>query len=359
MTNANILICIFLLLIYSPHIWANMASPRMPGSTTSEAYSSRHIDILHEQITIKHINPYEAKFTILYTIKTDKSGKTIPLIFDTNSANVGGNETFAAWVNDIEIPISDIPSTYENKNALIWLDSLDNHINFPVDNVPNFIGYKYFEVNLSEGVHVIRVEYTASASVERGGIIEVFNYTYNLAPARYWKSFGTLAIEIDTTPLDGEYLLNITSKIDTINKGTSVSHWHFTELPSDAIYITFFPRISKFSQLLIGFGAETFSLIFIITLIVFHVRYILRYRIANPEKKYSPALIAGSLVLPFLFFSSYIFFTYLLDWIIGEFATGQHGYIYFIYILYPITVVIYLPIMWLIDKLKKRRIHQE
>ncbi|MFG5858376.1 MAG: hypothetical protein ACLTWE_06240 [Dysgonomonas mossii] len=62
---------------------ANMASPWIGGNPMSEAYSSKDIDILHESLHVRIIDFYTAKYTVIYTIKSDRAGKQIPLIFDT------------------------------------------------------------------------------------------------------------------------------------------------------------------------------------------------------------------------------------------------------------------------------------
>ena len=89
-------------------------------------------------------------FTVIYTINSDRAGKQIPLIFDT-MIDVSQDDGVRVWVDDKEAEVSKVPSSYENKAALSWIDSLDNHLLYSQENVPNLIGLKYFEVDLSEG----------------------------------------------------------------------------------------------------------------------------------------------------------------------------------------------------------------
>mgnify|MGYP000611986439 CR=1 FL=1 len=89
----------------------------------SEAYSSRHMDILHEQIKITHLDIYQARFSIIYTIKSDRSAWHVPLIFDTMTDRYSENGEFKVWVDDKEVSVYKIPSSYENKESLRWMDS--------------------------------------------------------------------------------------------------------------------------------------------------------------------------------------------------------------------------------------------
>jgi hypothetical protein len=334
-----------------------MDSPYWPGTAMSEAYSSRHMDILHEQIKMTHLDVYQAKFSITYTIKSDRSGWPVPLIFDTMTDRYGENGEFKVWVDDKEVSVYRIPSSYEEEGSLRWMDSLDYNFSYSQDNVPNLIGLKYFEAQLPEGIHTIKVEYTALAGQDLRGSVKEFHYTYNLKPASYWRSFGFLDIEIDATVLDGEYQVNFTGS-DSILPG-SVSHWHFSQLPQDVLILTFTPRISKFAQIFNGIGPDILTLIFSVLLIILHVQLIFKYRVAHPDKKYSPVVIIGSIFLPIVFCLIFMLSFSLVDLVIGEFASGRHGYIFIIFFIYPVLMPVYWVVMWLIDRYKKRKLHTD
>ncbi len=348
-------ICLlFVILCIRSH--ANMASPYIQKTVMSEAYSSRHMDILHEEIKITHLDIYQARFSITYTIKSDSSAWHVPLIFDTMTDRYSENGEFKVWVDDKEVSVYKIPSSYENKESLRWMDSLDYHFSYPQNDVPNLIGLKYFEVRLSAGIHTIKVEYTALAGLNLRSSVKQFFYRYNLKPASYWRSFGSLDIEIDKTVLDGEYRVDFTGT-DSIPQGP-VSHWHFNQLPQDEFLITFTPKISKLAQIFRVIGADGLTFIFSVLLIILHILLILKYRTAHPEKKYSPVVIIGSIFLPVIFCFIFMLSFSLIEWVIGEFASQAHGYTFLIFFIYPVLMPIYWIIMWLIDRNKKRRLHK-
>lgn len=345
-----ILVSFFLVLYIS--VYANMSSPWINGSKTSEAYSSRNIDIVEELIQITAVDFYQAKFVVTYTIKSDRSGKQIPFIFDTMTERYGSNGDFKVWLDDKEIEVSEVPSTYNNPHALQWIDSLDNHLRFSQNDVPDIIGLKYFEADLTVGIHTIRVEYIAEATVHLSSPIKEFSYSYNLKPARYWRSFGSLDIEIDMSVLDVplEVSLSDSTEVGLIEK------WHFTELPQDDFTIRYTPEVGKFARLMIALTPEGLSFIFLLLFVAIHIYLILKYRKKYIEKRFSPVVIIGSILVPLLFCFIFVFSFDIIDSIIGQYASQRHGYTFFIFFVYPVFMPIYWIFMWMADRVIKKRV---
>lgn len=347
----TILLYAILFALSHPMGYANMASPEIRGSNTSEAYSSRDIDILSEHISIFFTDFYQVKFTITYNIRTDRDGKQIPLIFDTMTDRYGEKGEFKVWVDDTEIPILNIPSTYENPNALVWIDSIDKHLRYPKNDVPNIIGLKYFEVDIPAGEHTIKVEYTAIAGVSLWRKVKEYDINYNLKPARYWRSFGTLDIEINTNGLKGSFSTNLSGDDTEIKE--AITYWHFDELPQDDLKISYKPDTSTLAKAAIAIGPEGFSLIFILILISLNIVYLLKYRSRNIGKRFSPVVIIGGLIVPFIYCIIFMYCYSLVDWIIGDYASERHGYTFFVFFLYPFMVIGYMCILFIIDSCKK------
>ncbi len=331
--------------------YANMSSPWIKGSITSEAYSSKDIDIIKENIHIKLIDLYKAEFKVVYTVKSDRQGLQIPLVFDTmtDDANDG---SFNVWVDNVEIPVSNIPSTYDDLHALQWIDSLDSHLRYSQDDIPNLIGLKYFEVDLPKGVHTIRVEYIAAADIYLGNSIKEFSFKYNLEPARYWRSFKDLHVIVDASILDG------LAEVDLLDKTefTGVKEWHFSELPQNIITISYVPNVSWLARFLVALSPTGLAIILTLAFIALHVYLVLRYRIKNPLKKISPIVIVGSILVPFIYCCLFIFAYDFVDWVIGDSASGRHGYLFFVFFMYPIFVMFYMAIIWFVDKCKKSKL---
>lgn len=334
---------------------ANMASPWIGGNPMCEAYSSKDIDILHESLHVRIIDFYTAKYAVIYTVKSDRAGKQIPLVFDT-MIDVSEGDGFRVWVDDKDVAVSKIPSSYEDKAALSWIDSLDNHLLYSQENVPNLIGLKYFEVDLSEGEHAIRVEYTVRANVYVGNPVREFTLRYNLAPARFWRTFGGLDIEIDITGLDGTFETNLPAEKTSLTD--AVTHLHFSDIPSDEFVITYTPQVGWFANVFVVIG-HWLVLAFILVLGIVHVYLTLRYRIRKPTKRFSLVVIVGGILAPILYLCLYVWSYSLIDVVVGEYASGRHGYVFFIFLLYPVVMPIYLLLIWMIDKMKKDKIKKD
>lgn len=340
---------------------ANMSSPWQKGDPTSDAYSSKDIDILHESLHIKFIDFRTVKFTVIYRIKSDKSGKQIPLIFDTMTDKYAWKGLFNVWVDDHEVSVANIPSTYEDEMILTWLDSLDSHLLYSKENAPNMIGLKYFEVDLPEGEHSIRVEYTAQTGVYLGNPIKEYTVKYNLAPARYWRSFGGLDIEIDRTGLEGIF------EVYHPDLGRSltdpVSHLHFSEIPADELTIKCTPKVNPVARLVIAISPEIvfFILFFILTIviIILHIHMVFKYRAKYPDKRYSPFAIAGSIIVPVICGFISVLSLIIIDTILGQHSTFERSGVYMIYALIVICLIalpFYLIIIVLLDRYKKNKL---
>ena len=54
----------------------------------------------------------------------------------------------------------------------------------------------YFETNVPIGKHLIEVNYTAERWKNSKGLVKKYDFSYVLAPAKYWKSYGSLDVTI-------------------------------------------------------------------------------------------------------------------------------------------------------------------
>ncbi len=347
----RLLFIITLIFVILLSVSANMASPYIRMSNTSEAYSSKDIDILSEQLTIKIIDEYSALFTAVYNVKSDRQGQQIPLVFDARTGISEDIKYFKVWVDGIHIPVSAVPSTYEDPKALQWQDSLDNHLRYSQESIPNLIGMKYFEAYLSAGEHTIRVEYTLIANEYLGNPVKEYRFHYNLEPARYWRSFSDLSITIDASALKCPVSIDLGGD----EEFTGAKQWHFAQLPQDEFSLWYTPDVGWFASFMATTTPGNAFIIFVL-LAAIHVYLILRYRTANPHKRISPVVVIGSILVPFIFCLLYMFLFSLTDWVIGEHASGQHGYTYLVFFIYPVLLIIYWLVMWLIDRAKKRKL---
>ncbi len=363
----NILHILFFLTILTRVCYGNMASPITEGTLAGSPLTSSDINILNEKIYIKAIDYQNAKFVIDYKIKTDKSGTQIPLLFYAKDFK----DNFNVWVDGISVNLQQIPDEListkdtkfqnfsesfnrENKNenesgnsesVMIYWDK-----NYGIRY--NLNDLKYFELDLSEGEHSIRVEYVAFARSDRSGWVKDYSVLYSLYPAKFWKSFGTLEIIFDAENLKTEVTTNLGNPSNGNLSGVAI--WNFDKLPSEYIKINYTPPISEFANLLIAIDPIGITLIFAILLVAVHLILIFYRRKKNPSQKIPWIVIIGSLIIPFLILYIYIMSFEIIDSAIGIEAGNYHGYTILSMALYPIFMPVYFILMFLLDYFLKK-----
>lgn len=255
---------------------ANMASPYDNGTLSSSPFSSKNIDILSENILIKIDRKFQtAQYFIEYTIKNEKDGVQIPLLFYAKDYK----ENFKVWVDDKEVIILNIPEDYIEKENSQFNDftylfnedevlDKDQYIKFywgdKYSFLTNFKDLKYFDAVLSRGKHKIQVEYSANVWTDNSDWVKEYSFRYSLSPAKHWKSFGKLNITIIQ---EMQRKLAINLGIPFAGKIGKISKWSFEKLPKENIEIIYKPEINNVSKILISIGP--FRLMLILGIIVF------------------------------------------------------------------------------------------
>lgn len=332
---------------------ANMASPYEYGTLSSSPLSSKNIDILSENIVIKIDRKFKnAHYFIEYTIKNEKDGIQIPLLFYAKDFK----ENFRVWLDNKEMTIMNIPENYiEQKNPqfndfsyLFNKEKKENsNIKFYWGEDTGFLAdlnnLKYFEAQLPKGEHKIRVDYIGTTWMDKWDWVKEYSFRYSLSPAKYWKSFGKLNVTI-IQELEKDIDVNL--GIPTNGKIGRISKWTFNKLPKDDIEIRYTPKISNLSQKLISIGPFKLMLIFGLIVLIIHLLLIIWYRRTFKTAKYSWAVLIGSIVFPYLILHSYMDFFDIIDNLIGKHASRFHGYTFFIMLTYPFVA----PLYWLMIK---------
>ncbi|MCD7900860.1 MAG: hypothetical protein LUH22_13615 [Bacteroides sp.] len=336
-----------LLLSVSTLLWSNMGAPYIRGSRLSEVYSSRDVDILSEQLHIEILSYDKAVYRIIYTVKSDKGGVQIPLLFDTMSSEV---DEFTVYVNQQEVPTLQQPYDLPKLEMVLWKDSLRRHFN--ADKQFSIEHFKYLEAPLEEGINTIQVTYQVKPTIFVKKLIREYEFDYNLEPARYWRSFGKLDIHLDTRKLNAP--VQVAFHNDTV-RVDSVYSWHYDTLPDTGISILYQPKVSKQADFLIRYlpPVNIYYLSFVL-LGLLHLFFSVRYRRKHPKRKFSPVLIGGAFLVPFLAITLWIASYEWIDTVIGEFASRRHGYIIFTYVLYPFIVPVYWLVIWMLTRITVR-----
>lgn len=329
--------------------YANMASPISEGTTVSTAYSSKDIDILSETIDINIGKGFtQADYDVTYEIYSAEEGYRIPLVFEVFD-DLGNNadksfkvkvdgETVAVLSNyDYESQSTSLPSYYdpETDMAVQFNDSA-----------------KYFEMNLSEGNHVITVQYSVYPTINHSHWTNQYIYNYSLKPAKTWKSFGDLTInlKIDDEP---QYLeTNLGKPVN--GKITTDSKWYFDHIPNDVLEISYHPLPSFWVQGLININGVVTFFVSIMLLGFIHYRLVRGSR-EKQSKKAIIILWLGIVIVPFVALMMVVFRIEFIDWLLGAHASKYHGYIALIIVFgYPLVLPVYLAVMLLCNNHIKR-----
>lgn len=338
---------------------ANMANPDIEGSKFGSPFVNEHVDILHEDIKVSIDSIFKtARYEIEYHIFALDSGINIPFLF--YASEYLGN--FQVYVDGVEVLPQSMPEEITNTkdtkfNDFSYFFDIDKHSGrsevtiWQDENTGYTIELRnmiFFESDIPKGEHIIRVKYLASQWVDKWDWVNEYSFRYSLSPAKYWKSFGSLTIQIDARAFDQE----ITTNLKSPNSGNldSIAIWNFNEMPIETLEIIYNPKISRTAEALIYIAPQGLANILGSILIVLHLIIAFVYKKKWQKGRFSKALIIGSIVVPFVYIVSWYKFYEVIDNAIGSEATREHGYYFLILFLIPFYTVGYWLSMWLIDK---------
>lgn len=360
---------ILLSLLSSSLSFGNMAQPFVDGTWSSSPFLHEEVDILGEKIWIDFVEPLgPANFKIEYHIRARSTGIEIPFLFYASEYLEG----FRIWIDGKEIQIERVPENYEELDGQVFagfdyffevreiegykyreIELQDPHME-KVSSRINIRELKFFQSDITEGEHLIKVEYQANPGSSMMDWVRVYNYKYALAPARYWRSFGGLEVWMDGRNFPAG---NLSSSLGVPDSGSldQQAYWKFENLPTDWLSIDFEPAISPLAKSLIQIGPEWIAGIFALVLLLLHAYGIRRYRQLVRGKRFSWVYIVGSLVLPFLMLLGYVISFEIIDWAIGpEASKMNHAYSFVFIFAYPIVLPIYAILLYFWDKHWKR-----
>jgi len=340
---------------------ANMAEPiDRRGSSVATPYISQYVDVKHEKINIKIDKDFNtADFYIQYNIEVYKDGSQIPLLF--YAKNLTNN--FRVFLDGQEIPTQKSPQRYgidttftdfhylfgplrKTDSGGVEVSEMNNKGVMLKDLI-------YFEANLKTGQHRVEVYYTAKrwrCSVD--GVNE-YSFQYSLSPASYWLSFGDLDVNIDLS----EFKYPITTNLPPLPIENNQMQWYFNRLPNQDIVIYYNPDLGFLAGFFAWIGAGGFAMFMGIVLFFLYTIVIKAYRQKYPQKRFSWAVILGSLLIPLLFMLSWFYGYDLVDYMIGPHASREHGYATLLVLfMYPIAIPFYAFSFWMMDKRFKRSV---
>lgn len=358
-------ISLILILLISISLNANMAEPMDRGTLGSAPFLSQYVDIIHEDIVIKLDDQFKtANYEIIYHINSSKEGIQIPFMFYASEylndfkISIDGEEINLKKAPDYYDELED--TTFRDFSYFFEKDTLNDYSNIHMSEsnsrgfYVNIYDMLYFETNLTQGKHTIKVTYTATNWEDRWDYIKKYSFRYALSPAKYWKSFGSLNITLDAKNFKNEITTNLGKP--EIGNENEVAMWKFDSIPNEVIVINYTPKVSKTALTLANFGAKNLALILFALLGLLHLTILIKKRKKNPTKPFLKINTLYIITIPLIFVLSWFYLNYFIDFMIGEAASEEHGYSVLVFMLYPILLPLYWIFVFLLDKAIKKNI---
>jgi hypothetical protein len=234
------LLSLLFIICCTTNVWANLAAPSQGGQSLTEPNGIKNVDIIKEDLTIDFTqladeniiwSDREINVEAIYEIDNPSEIKNLELVF----VIVSESKNFQFYLNDKEINSQPIdnkefadrqswkkPSNtpYENKEIMY------NPANHTLKSAK-------FTLNLPKGKHTLRAKYKAKPTVHKDvGMTKGWQFAYSLAPARDWKSFGELNLNIKI-PNGWKFFSNL--KLEQTGDNLSGK---FNEIPADFLAVT-------------------------------------------------------------------------------------------------------------------------
>jgi hypothetical protein len=343
---------------------ANMASPIQRGSGNGFPFVSQHIQLQFERLLFRPDSGFNVcHIEATYAIFADTEGLKVPMLVLARDVD---NGVFID-VDGMPVDLQPVPSAYFYQDhspltrfedntgqemevfELEWQDGLRS--------VYHREDLQYFEVDLSAGVHVVKISYDASAWHDRRGWISKLFFPFALSPAKDWPTFGPLDIAIDASAVQWAVKTNLGPP----QKGNpkTLSEWHFETIPPmPTLYIeNDIPEsmaVSSTANWMMDFGMEGFLWSSGGLFALFHLLGMWAWRKRNRDKRFSWVWMLGSILVPFC---AMIVYCLSYDWInsaIGPAASKFEGYYFLIFLFYVPAALVYGLLMAGIGYLLKR-----
>lgn len=350
----TLFLLIFVAILCPAICLANMASPYIEKTKSASALSSKDVAILSELIRIKINKDFsEATFTVVYTIQNDVGGTKIPLLF----LALDYKKDFKVWLDGVPVAIKAVPDEYielENSRFKNFSPNFKGEegevkqvaISFQKDYTASYDirELKFFEANVTKGIHQIKVEYIAEAWEDRSDWVKALTFRYSLSPAKHWKSFENLTVQ-----LVQEGSKELTSNLGKATITNETTEWRFSKIPADYIEISHKAKQSAFVNTIIDIEPGGFMNCAGMLFLLLHLFILYRYRKASIQKSNKWVWI-GSALVPFLTILVYNLSFGFIDNMIGVDASRHHGYYILFFGLYPFIALAYWLFAYLVNR---------
>lgn len=239
---------------------ANMGVPYAGGQLTAEPTGLAEVAIIRETLTIDLQGLASnglAQVEAVYTIDNEGATHTVDLLFVTG---VDGMRAFGVWLNDVLVPSQAapdlaLPASWQPPQQTPGLHGEDA-IFYPGDELAQQAIPMRFTVELLPGPQTIKVRYQAEATsnVSANQPTRYWQFSYILAPARTWASFGGLDLTIVLPPGWNA------ATVPALPRHGDRLVASFAELPADALAMTVQAPAGWLYWLLFSLGWLAFGL---------------------------------------------------------------------------------------------------
>lgn len=333
-----LLLKLFLLPIF---LFANMAKPTVDGSTVSTLFGTNTSIVQHETIAIKLTKDpsegvYDAQYRVTYTILSDKD-QILPLsfiainLFDMNRVLVNGKSIATKTLSEGS-PLPPYVKKTENGNIINFNNNLGHAV--LLEHIVEF------SAPLKKGTNVIEVNYSALLQYNTYGFVKDFTLDYAIYPARYWKKFGPIDIELDL----GDSTRIVESNIGSPKMKGNIAQWQINDLTNDNITIKITEKRTFIQDTVLFIGPLGFGIIAILILGYFNFKIWIKTR-------YKSVFWVGIFLVPILYLVVYMFSFNCIDFVLNQ-SSSRHGYVFFMIFLYPVIVPIYALALHIMKYLK-------
>lgn len=234
------LLSLIFLIICSISVLANVGPPSHGGQTLTEPVGIKNIDIIQEDLNIDFTpladetlpwNERIVNVEAIYQIDNPADLEKLELIF----VIVSESKNFQFFLDEKEIASEQIDNKeFSDRHSWKKPDKTPFESREIMYNPQNYnLKSAKFILNLPKGKHTLRAKYKAEPTVYKDiGIMKGWQFAYSLAPARDWKSFGGLNLNIKIQS-DWKFFSNL--KLD--QNGETLTG-NFKEIPADFLAVT-------------------------------------------------------------------------------------------------------------------------
>ncbi len=183
----------------------------------------------------------------------------------------------------------------------------------------------------------------------RYGFVKQYSLSYSLYPSKFWKSFGSINIELEADDAIAIYASNIGNPVEKDTK----FKWKINQVTTTTIELIITKKISLLSEILLFLHPFGISFSAFIFLFILHYKSIIKkYKFKNNNYKFS--LSIGNFIIPILFYVLFFMSYTLIDFSLGQ-SNSKHGYVFLFIFTLPFFWLFYGLLMLIIDRKLKAK----